>query len=117
MGADCRRGGTNTGARHSCLHCPWRRNPVMPRESTVFVVDNDAGILKSMRWLIESAGLRVKTFDSGATFLECYDPDDAGCLIVDMRMPRMNGLEVQRHLAEVGAKLPIIVMTAHADVP
>ena len=89
----------------------------MPREATVYVVDDDAGILKSMRWLLESARLPVKTFDSGAVFLECYDPNDPGCLIVDMRMPGMNGIEVQRRLAEMGARLPIIVMTAHADVP
>ena len=89
----------------------------MPRESTVYVVDDDPGILKSMRWLIESARLPVKTFDSGATFLECYDSDDPGCLILDMQMPGMKGLEVQRRLAELCARLPIIVMTAHADVP
>jgi FixJ family two-component response regulator len=89
----------------------------MPSEPTVYLVDDDSGILKSMRWLLESAHLRVKTFNSGASFLECYDADDPGCLILDMRMPGMTGLDVQKILAQMGAQLPIIVMTAHADVP
>jgi FixJ family two-component response regulator len=89
----------------------------MPFEPTVYIVDDDPGILKSMRWLLESAHLRVKTFNSGALFLECYDADDPGCLILDMRMPGMTGLDVQKRLAQMGAQLPIIIMTAHADVP
>ena len=85
-------------------------------EPTVYIVDDDPGILKSMRWLLESAHLRVQTFNSGASFLECYDAGDPGCLILDMRMPGMTGLEVQKRLAQMGAQLPIIIMTAHADV-
>jgi len=89
----------------------------MPSEPIVYIVDDDPGILKSMRWLLESAHLRVKTFNSGLVFLECYDADDPGCLILDMRMPGMTGLDVQKRLAQMGAQLPIIIMTAHADVP
>jgi FixJ family two-component response regulator len=89
----------------------------MPSEPIVYIVDDDAGILKSMRWLLESAHLRVKTFNSGASFLECFDADDPGCLILDMRMPGMTGLDVQKKLAQMGAQQPIIIMTAHADVP
>ena len=89
----------------------------MCRNSTIYVVDDDPGVLKSIRWLIESMLLPVRTYNSGAMFLECYDCDDPGCLILDMRMPGMNGIEVQQRLAERGARLPIIVMTAHADVP
>jgi len=89
----------------------------MPFEQAVYIVDDDPGILKSMRWLLESAHLRVHTFSSGASFLECYNADDPGCLILDMRMPGITGLDVQKRLAQMGAQLPIIVMTAHADVP
>src|SRR5262245_24277011 len=83
---------------------------------TVYVVDDDPGIIKSMRWLIESAQLPVKTFSSGLAFLEYYEPGYSGCLVLDMQMPGMNGLDVQRCLAARGAELPIIVMTAHADI-
>jgi two-component system, LuxR family, response regulator FixJ len=89
----------------------------MKTEPTVYVVDDDLGILKSMRWLVEAAGLLVKTFSSGASFLENYDPTCPGCLVLDMRMPGMNGLEVQSRLVEHGDLLPIIIMTGHGDVP
>jgi two-component system, LuxR family, response regulator FixJ len=89
----------------------------MMNEPTVYAVDDDAAVLKSLRWLIGSAGLQVKTFSSGASFLEGYDAKRPGCLILDMRMPGMNGLELQTHLLERGIRLPVIFMTGHADVP
>ena len=89
----------------------------MKTEPTVFVVDDDLSVLRSLRWLIESAHLLVKTFSSGESFLEDFDPSSPGCLILDIRMAGMNGLDVQQKLIEKGYKLPIIVMTGHGDVP
>ncbi len=88
----------------------------MQAEPTVFIVDNDLGVLKSMRWLLESEKLRVETFSSGASFLDNYHVSRPGCLILDIRMPGMNGLDVQNCLAERGVKLPIIVLSGHGDV-
>jgi len=89
----------------------------MNTEPMVYVVDDDLGVLKSMRWLIESEGLSVETFPSGTSFLENYDDTCPGCLLLDMRMPGMNGLEVQSRLVEQRIELPIIMMTGHGDVP
>ena len=89
----------------------------MTSEPTVYVVDDDLGVLKSMRWLLESDGLSVKTFSSGASFLENYDTSCPGCLVLDMRMPRMGGLEVQNRLVQARVELPIIMMTGHGDIP
>jgi len=83
----------------------------MKTEPTVYAVDDDLSVLKSLRWLIESAGLALETFSSGASFLENYDVNCPGCLVFDVRMPGMTGLEVQSHLVERGDKLPIIMMT------
>jgi two-component system, LuxR family, response regulator FixJ len=89
----------------------------MNARPTVFVVDDDPGVLKSLRWLIESARMPVKTFPSATAFLEAYDPQEPGCLVLDMRMPHINGLELQSQLPERGIRLPVIMITAHADVP
>jgi two-component system, LuxR family, response regulator FixJ len=89
----------------------------MMTEPTVYIVDNDPAVLKSLCWLIESAHLTVKTFSSGESFLEQFDDDSPGCLILDVRMPGLNGLEVQERLNEQGAKIPVIVMTGYGEVP
>lgn len=70
----------------------------------------------SLQWLIESAGLPVKTFSSAAEFLTAYRPEQAGCLLVDVRMPGMTGLELQAHLAQQGKRIPVIVITGHGDI-
>ncbi|HET6423041.1 MAG TPA: response regulator [Planctomycetaceae bacterium] len=88
-----------------------------PLPATVYVVDDDPAVRKSLRWLIESVGLPVKTFASGSEFLEQYDSRHPGCLVLDVRMPGMSGLELQEKLREYGRHLPIIVMTAFGDVP
>jgi two-component system, LuxR family, response regulator FixJ len=85
--------------------------------ATVFVVDDDPAVRKSLRWLIESIGLHVRTFASGSEYLDDYDPQQPGCLVLDVRMPGMSGLELQERLRERGRHLPIIVMTAFGDVP
>lgn len=88
----------------------------MSSDPTVYVVDNDRHVLRSMRWLIESAKLRVKTFDSPSEFLSNCDGPGPACAVVDVQMPEMSGLEVQRQLGEKGCKMPVIVMTGHGDV-
>jgi len=84
---------------------------------TVFVVDDDQAIRHAMELLLRSVGLRHRIFHSGDEFLEQYSPEDAGCLVLDIRMPGMGGLELQRKLTELGSTLPIIFITGHGDVP
>ncbi len=92
--------------------------PVVANEAaTVFVVDDDPAVRRSLRWLIESIGLRVRTYSSGSEFLDEYDPQLPGCLVLDVRMPGMSGLDLQERLHERGRCIPIIVMTAFGDVP
>lgn len=84
---------------------------------TVFVVDDDAAVRDSLRWLLESVGHAVETYASGAEFLDSVEPDRPGCLLLDVRMPGMSGLELQDALQKRGTQLPIIMITAHGDVP
>jgi len=86
-------------------------------EPTVFVVDDDPSVLKSLCWLIQSAQLPVKTYESAERFLQYYDPSWSGCLLLDVRMGAMGGLELQAELAARGTNLPTIMMTGHGDVP
>lgn len=85
--------------------------------SKVFVVDDDAAMRKSLRWLIESVGLEVETFGSANEFLESYDATQIGCLVLDVRMPGMSGLDLQEHLQSQRFALPVLIVTGHADVP
>ena len=85
--------------------------------ATVFVVDDDQGVRDSLQLLIKSIGLDAQTYPSAYAFLEAYDPERPGCLVLDVRMPGMSGLELQQELASRGSTLPIIFITAHADVP
>jgi RNA polymerase sigma factor (sigma-70 family) len=89
----------------------------MPEPPTVFVVDDDKAVRESLRWLIESIDLRVETYDSAKSFLAHCDADRPGCLVLDVRMPGMTGLELQEHLEARGITLPVIVITAYGDVP
>lgn len=86
-------------------------------KATVFIVDDDAGSREYARALAESVHLDVETYSSGAEFLASYDRERRGCLVVDMRMPRMSGLELQNRLAELGSALPIIMVSAYPEVP
>lgn len=83
----------------------------------VFVVDDDAALRKSLRWLIESVGLRVETFPSAQAFLDSYTTDAPGCLVLDVRMPGLSGLELQQQLNERKVHIPVIVITGYGDVP
>jgi FixJ family two-component response regulator len=89
----------------------------MSIDATVFVVDDDLGALRSMRWLLESEGLRVETFSSSRDFLAGYHLDRPHCLVLDLRMPEMDGLELQERLASQGSDPPIIFVSGHGDLP
>ena len=89
----------------------------MEREATVFVVDDDEAARVMLQFLFGSVGLRAEGFASAEEFLQQYDPDQPGCLLLDVRMPGMSGLELQKQLACRGSRLPIIVLTGHGDVP
>ncbi len=84
---------------------------------TVFVVDDDAGVRDSLRFLLKSVGLATKTLGSAAEFLESYDVTQPGCLVLDVRMPAMSGLELQQQLNVRGAMIPVIFITGHGDIP
>lgn len=85
-------------------------------ELTVHVVDDDEAILHSIGFLLRKAGHRVTTYASGMTFLDAASRTTRGCLVLDIRMPDVDGLEVQRLLADRGIGIPIIVLTGHGDV-
>ena len=89
----------------------------MNDDPTVFVVDDDEAIRKSLRWLIESVDLKVQTFESAQDFLEAYDPDIPGCLVLDVRMKGMSGLDLQERLTQRDIRIPVIILTGHGDVP
>ncbi len=86
-------------------------------EPTVFIVDDDRNILRAMQLLLKSVGLRCEVFASGGTFLEAYDAERSGCLVLDIRMPGLSGLELQERLVGAGSTLPVIFITGHGDVP
>jgi two-component system response regulator FixJ len=89
----------------------------MTTEATVFVVDDNAGVRKSLRALMESARLVVETYASGEEFLAAYDAERPGCLVLDVRLRRSSGLDLQDELRRRKAMLPIIVLTGHGNVP
>ncbi|MBT8445709.1 MAG: response regulator transcription factor [Gammaproteobacteria bacterium] len=84
--------------------------------ATVFIVDDDAAVRDALTLLIESVGLACRAFESAADFLEGHGEDDRGCLILDVRMPGMSGLELQDRLVQEGVVLPTIFISGHADV-
>ncbi len=89
----------------------------MTPEPVVFVVDDDQAIRSSLKWLIESVGLKVEVYASADAFMNSYYPGRAGCLLLDVRMPGMSGLELQEHFARNHIHIPIIIITGHGDVP
>jgi FixJ family two-component response regulator len=84
---------------------------------TVFVVDDDDAVRDSLSMLLESVGLRCRSYPSSAEFLLAYKAEHAGCLVLDIRMPGMSGIELQERLNEMVAILPVIFITGHGDVP
>jgi len=89
----------------------------MDQRQRVYVVDDDQGMLESTVWLLESVGLQVLPFTGGQAFLEQYTEDLPACVLLDIRMPGMGGLAVQDALRERNSRLPVIFVSAHADVP
>ena len=89
----------------------------MNSEPTVFLVDDEASVLKALSRLLRSAGLNVETFGSPQEFLRHHDPHAHGCLVLDVAMPGLNGLDLQRALAAKGTELPIIFLTGRGDIP
>jgi FixJ family two-component response regulator len=85
--------------------------------ATVFVIDDDAGVRQSIQDLLESVDLRCEVFATAHDFLHSQRANGPGCLVLDVRMPGMGGLDVQRKLAEAGIKIPIIFITGHGDIP
>src|SRR5271168_4241373 len=89
----------------------------LPETSTVFVVDDDAAVRESIVALLETVGLGTQSFDTSEAFLRSASPDVQGCLILDVSLPGINGLELQRQLRNAGFHIPIIFLTAHGDIP
>jgi FixJ family two-component response regulator len=86
-------------------------------EPVVFVVDDDEDVRQALKWLLGSVALKVETFASAEQFLRSYTPDRSGCVVLDVRMPGMGGLELLKRLHAKGVSLPVIILTGHADVP
>ena len=87
------------------------------QQQTVFIVDDDVAVRDSILELVESVGLHAQGYDSGQAFLDAFQPELSGCLVLDVRMAGMSGLVLQETLAELGARLPVIIITGHGDVP
>ncbi len=87
------------------------------QEATVFIVDDDNAVRESLADLIDSVGIKVQTFANANDFLASYSTDCIGCLVLDIRMPGMSGLELQQELIRREALLPIIFITGHGDIP
>jgi RNA polymerase sigma factor (sigma-70 family) len=90
-------------------------NATLP-PATVYIVEDDAVVARSLRWLIESVQLRVETFGSAQEFLDSYRPSGHGCLVLDVRMPGLSGLDLQDCLSRLRWAIPIIFITGHGDV-
>jgi two-component system, LuxR family, response regulator FixJ len=85
-------------------------------KGVVFIVDDDEAMRNSLRWLIESVGRTVETYESARAFLDNHYPGRSGCLLLDVRMPGMSGLELQSQLESHDIRLPVIILTGHGDV-
>jgi FixJ family two-component response regulator len=90
---------------------------LIPKKGTVYVVDDDEAVRDSLQWLLEGKDYRVRCYDSAEAFLSRYDQREVACLIVDIRMAGMSGLELQEKLIERHSPLPIVFITGHGDVP
>ena len=89
----------------------------MTEKALVYIVDDDPGMLESTRFLLESVGLDAHGFNDGRDFLKALEPGAQGCVILDLRMPGLGGLNVQEELTQRGCQMPIIFVSGHADVP
>lgn len=90
---------------------------LIPKRGTVYVVDDDEAVRDSLQWLLEGKDFRVRCFESAESFLTRFDPREVACLIADIRMGGMSGMELQDRLIERQSPLPIVFITGHGDVP
>jgi FixJ family two-component response regulator len=90
---------------------------LIPKKGTVYVVDDDEAVRDSLQWMLEGKDYRVRCFDSAESFLSRFDAREVACLIVDIRMDGMTGLELQNRLIEINSPLPLAFITGHGDVP
>jgi two-component system, LuxR family, response regulator FixJ len=86
-------------------------------DATVFLIDDDASVRDSLSLILSLRGLRTQTFAAAEDFLDTYRPEWRGCVLTDLQMPKMSGLDLQKALHERGISLPVVVLTAHGDVP
>src|ERR1700689_5320775 len=86
-------------------------------DPTVFLIDDDAGVRASIEGLLKSVGLRSEGFGTAEEFLQNKEPDGLSCLVLDVSLPGVSGLELQRRLADAGVRIPIIFITGHGDIP
>lgn len=86
-----------------------------PNTRTVSIVDDDESLRRSLRNLLGSVGLRVETFASAEAFLRSAHQEQTGCLVLDLRMPGMNGFDLLKHLSSTGSRIPVVILTAHGD--
>jgi FixJ family two-component response regulator len=86
-------------------------------DPTVFVIDDDDLVRAAIQGLLKSVGLQAETFETTQQFLGCKRPDGPSCLVLDVRLPGVNGLDFQRQLADSGVRIPIIFITGHGDIP
>jgi FixJ family two-component response regulator len=96
---------------------PSPSDPASPEEPIVYVVDDDAVMREALSSLFRSIGLRVQVFSSAPELLQCRLAEMASCLVLDIRLPGVSGLEFQAELAKAGVHIPIIFMTGHGDIP
>ena len=89
----------------------------MSSEQTVFVVDDDEGVREGLSLLLSTIGQPCELYESALEFLDKYENSKDGCLVLDIRMPRMTGLDLQEKLIEMGSRLPVIFITGHGDIP
>ncbi len=89
----------------------------MDHDPTVFVIDDDQAVRDSLSWLIESIDLKVEMFATAGEFIKACEPTRCGCLVLDVRMPGMSGLDLHESLVTHGITMPVIIITGHADVP
>ncbi len=90
---------------------------MIEQQETVFIIDDDTAVRDSLSFLLKSVGIESLSFASGDEFLEAYKPNWEGCILLDIRMPGISGMEVQRRLVEQDCTLPIIFITGHGDIP
>ncbi|ABM93773.1 two-component response regulator [Methylibium petroleiphilum PM1] len=88
-----------------------------PARPVVYVVDDDHAMREALSSLIRSAGMRVEVFESATTFLKSAWHEAPSCLVLDVRMPEMNGLDLQRHISASGKHIPVIFISGHGDIP